>query len=351
VDKGFQVERLLTVDLPVSAPKYENDALRAKFFQQVLAGVEALPGVRSAGLNSAMPLQGETWVDIIWLPGDTRPIFERLTANIRFISPGYFKTLDIPVRAGRTFEERDRNKDVAVISQRTADKLWPGQDAIGKRFYRGDERLREVIGVVGDIRTSLQQGPVVTVYRPYWEETPNQASLLVRTSMDPIAIARAVRREVWNVDSEIPVAHMRTMKEVISEAAAPRRFQMLLVLLFAVSALMLASLGVYGVVSYTVAQRTNEIGIRVALGARSVDVYRMVLRQGLTPVLLGLTAGVAGALALGRLLRSLLFEVSPADPFTIGTVVVALMAVAAFACTVPALRATHVDPITALRYE
>ena len=323
----------------------------AKFFLQVLAGVEALPGVRSAGLNSAMPLQGETWVDIIWLPGDTRPVFERLTANIRFISPGYFKTLDIPVRAGRTFEDRDRNKDVAVIAQRTADKLWPGQDPIGKRFYRGDERLREVIGVVGDIRTSLQQGPVVTVYRPYWEETPNQASLLVRTSMDPRAIAAAVRREVWKIDSEIPVARMRTMEEVISEAAAPRRFQMLLVLLFAGSALLLASLGIYGVVSYTVAQRTNEIGIRVALGARAADVYRMVLRQGLTPVVLGLIAGVAGALALGRLLSSLLFEVSPADPFTIGTVVVALMAVAAFACTVPALRATRVDPITALRYE
>jgi ABC-type antimicrobial peptide transport system permease subunit len=189
------------------------------------------------------------------------------------------------------------------------------------------------------------------VYVPYWKQPPYSAALMVRSAMDPRSVAGAVRSEIWKVDPEIPVPKMRTMEEVISEAAAPRRFQMLLVLLFAGSALLLASLGIYGVVSYTVAQRTNEIGIRVALGARTSDVYRMVLHQGLLPVVFGLIAGVGGALALGRLLSSLLFQVSPADPLTIGAVVVALGLVAALACTVPALRATRVDPMSALRYE
>jgi ABC-type antimicrobial peptide transport system permease subunit len=189
------------------------------------------------------------------------------------------------------------------------------------------------------------------VYFPYWRESLSRAALLVRTALDPQSVAGSVRSEIWKIDPEIPVQQMKTMEEVISEAAAPRRFQMLLVLLFSSAALLLASLGIYGVVSYTVAQRTNEIGVRVALGARTSDVYRMVLRQGLAPVLLGLIAGVAGALALGRLLSSLLFEVNPADPLTISVVIVVFAGTAAFACTVPALRATRVDAMSALRYE
>jgi predicted permease len=351
VDKGFPVERLLAVDLNTAGARYEKDGARPEFYRRVLAGVQALPGVRSAGITNGLPLQGEIWVDVIWLPGDTRPMFERLAANSRFVNPDYFKTVGIPFRGGRPFEEGDRGKDVVIVARRTAEQLWPGQDPVGKHLYRGDEKLREVIGVVGDVRTTLQQGPVVTVYFPYWQESVSDAALMVRTAMDPRSVAAALRSEIWRVDPEIPVQRMRTMDEVISEAAAPRRFQMLLVLLFAASALLLASLGIYGVVSYTVAQRTNEIGIRVALGAHTPAVYRMVLRQGLTPVIVGLLAGVAGALALGRLLTSLLFEVSPADPLTISAVIVALASVAAFACTVPALRATRVDPMTALRYE
>jgi predicted permease len=351
VDKGFPIERLLAVDLNTAGARYGKDGARPEFYRRVLACVHALPGVRSAGITNGLPLQGETWVDVIWLPGDTRPMFERLAANSRFVNPDYFKTVGIPFLSGRPFEESDRGKDVVIVAQRTADQLWPGQNPVGRRLYRGDEKLREVIGVVGDVRTTLQQGPVVTVYFPYWQESVSDAALMVRTAMDPRSLATALRSEIWRVDPEIPLQRIRTMDEVISESAAPRRFQMLLVLLFAASALLLASLGIYGVVSYTVAQRTNEIGIRVALGAHTAAVYRMVLRQGLTPVLLGLVAGVAGALALGRLLTSLLFEVSPADPLTIGTVIIALAAVAAFACTVPALRAMRVDPMTALRYE
>ena len=351
VEKGFPVERLLALDVNTTGARYQKDGSRAEFYRRVVAGVQALPGVRSAGITNGMPLGGETWVDVIWLPGDTRPMFQRLTANSRFVNPDYFKTLGIPFLGGRPFEEGDREKKVVIVAKRTAEQLWPGQNPVGKHLYRGDEKLREVIGVVGDVRTSLQQGPVVTVYFPYGFEPVSEVALLVRTAMDPRSVAAAVRSEIWKVDPEIPVQQMKTMEEVISEAAAPRRFQMLLVLLFAASALLLASLGIYGVVSYTVAQRTNEIGIRVALGAHTADVYRMVLRQGLTPVVLGLVAGVAVALALGRLLTSLLFEVSPADPLTISAVILALAVVAAFACTVPALRATRVDPMSALRYE
>ena len=351
VDKGFPVERLLAVNLNLAGEKYQKDTSRTEFYRRVVAGVQTLPGVRSAAVINGLPMMGETWVDVIWLPGDARPMFERLTANSRFISPDYFKTAGIPLRGGRPFNEADRNKDVVIVAQRTADQLWPGQDPVGKRLYRGDEKLREVIGVVGDVRTSLLEGPVVTVYFPYWQESVSDAALLVRTGMDPLSITAALRNEIWKVDPDMPLEHMKTLEEIISEAAAPRRFQMLLVLVFAASALLLASLGIYGVVSYTVAQRTNEIGIRVALGAHAADVYRMVLRQGFAPVAFGLIAGVAGALALGRLLSSLLFEVSPADPLTITTVTVALAAVAAFACTVPALRATRVDPMSALRYE
>ena len=351
VDKGFPVERLLAVDLDPSGARYEKDGSRTEFYQRVLAGVETLPGVRSAAVINGLPMKGETWVDIIWLPGDTRPMFERLASNSRFISPDYFKTVGIPVRGGRAFNEADRNKNVVIVAQRTAGQLWPGQDPVGKRLYSGDDKLHEVVGVVGDVRTSLLQGPVVTVYFPYWNKSVSEVAVLLRTAIDPLSIAAAVRGEIWKVDPEIPLSKMKTMEEIISDAAAPRRFQMLLVLVFAAAAVLLASLGIYGVVSYTVAQRTSEIGVRVALGARSSDVYRMVLRQGLAPVVFGLIAGVAGALALGRLLSSLLFEVSPADPLTITAVIVALAAVAAFACTVPALRAARVDPMSALRYE
>lgn len=225
---------------------------------------------------------------------DRRPIFERTPANIRFIHPGYFRTLGLPLRHGRTIEEGDRKKNVVIVSEGTAHRLWPGlEDPIGRRFYRGDDELNEVSGVAGDLRASLQQGPMPTVYMPYWKGA----------------------------------------------------------LLVAAAALLLASLGIYGVVSCSVARRTNEIGIRMALGARASDVLRMALRQGLTPVALGLAAGVAGALALGRILSSLLFGVSARDPVTIGAVVFVLAAVAVAACCFPALRAIHIDPMTVLRYE
>ncbi|HLM99195.1 MAG TPA: ABC transporter permease [Bryobacteraceae bacterium] len=351
VDKGFTTESVLAVDVALPDSKYDKQEQREQFYQRAVAGVESLPGVRSAAVINQLPLQGEMWVDIVWLPGDNRPMFERPFANMRFISPGYFKTLGIPLRRGRTFEQTDRGKKMAIISQRAAERLWPGQDPVGRQFGHNENEMYQVAGVAADVRVSLHQDPVLMVYLPYWDRARSNASLVVRTAMDSRAIAAAVRAEIWKIDPEVPVPAMRTMDQVVSDSVGQRRFQMSLLASFAAGALLLASLGIYGVVSYSVSRRRNEIGIRIALGARGGDVYRMVLRQGLAPVALGLIAGVAVALAAGRILSSLLFQVSPTDPFTIGAVTILLAAVAVVACSVPAVRAMRVEPMKALRYE
>jgi putative ABC transport system permease protein len=262
--------------------------------------------------------------------------------------------MGIPLRSGRIFEEADRKRQVALVSALTAERLWPGQNAIGKRFQVGGENsvLIEVAGIVGDVRgVSLNKNPSLTVYVPYWQRFYNEASLAVKTTMNPASAASAIRAAIREIDPEMPVPAFRTMEDIVTESMAQQRFQMSLVLLFAVAATLLASLGIYGVVSYSVAQRTNEMGIRIALGARPGSITRMVLRQGLLPVAAGLAAGMVASVALGRILGSLLFGVSASDPITICAAVALLSAVALAATYVPAYRATHVDPVTALRYE
>jgi ABC-type antimicrobial peptide transport system permease subunit len=209
-----------------------------------------------------------------------------------------------------------------------------------------------VIGVAGDVSAgSLQKQPNPTVYVPYWQRGQRQWSLTVRTPMDPTSIAGAMRAEIRRLDPELPLPRFRSMDEIVSASVAQRRFQLTLVLLFAAIALGLASLGIYGVVSYSVAQRRGELGIRMALGATGSDLRGLVLRQGLAPVVIGLAAGLAGALALGRVLSGLLFGVSSTDPLTMSVVAAVLLSVGAAACYVPALRATQSDPLVALRYE
>jgi predicted permease len=270
---------------------------------------------------------------------------------VRFVSPGYFKTLQIPLRDGRTFEEKDRQKKVAIISHAVAENLWPGQSPVGRRMLHNETPV-EVVGVTPDIRsTSLDKEPVLMLYVPYWQRSRLNTSLLVRTVMDPRAIAAALRSAVWEVDSEVPVPEINTMRQIMSDSVAERRFQMMLVIVFAVSALALAGLGTYGVVSYSVARRRNEMGIRLALGADSAAVRRMVLRQGMMPVAFGIAAGIAAALIIGRFLQSLLFQIKAKDPLTIGVVALVLCTVGIAACSVPALRATRVDPVSSLRSE
>lgn len=355
VDRGFEVQRIVTVDLSLPGDRYPDVEKKAAFQRALLEGVRSLPGVISAGVSNHLPLSGEGGNNLLGLEGSKVPFMERPLADIRQVNPDYFRTMGIPLRSGRIFDEADRSRHVALISALTAEQVWPGQNAIGKRFrIGGDERpLVEVAGIVGDVRSvSLNKNPSLTVYAPYWEKFMiSGPSLAVRTAMDPMSIASGIRAAIHQIDPELPVPAFRTMEDIVAESVAPRRFQMSLVLLFAVAATLLASLGIYGVVSYSVAQRTNEMGIRIALGAQPGNIAWMVLGQGLLPVATGLVGGVMASVALGRVLGSLLFGVSAADPFTIGGVVALVGAVAVAAICIPAHRATHVDPVTALRYE
>ncbi len=351
VDKGFNIERVLAVDVSLPAARYQDTAARSEFFQRAIQGAAALPGVQSASVVSALPLAGEIWIDIIGTENDPRPVLERPSSNVRFISPGYFKTLGVALAEGRDFAETDRNHPAVIISAALARKLWPGLDPIGRKLSEND-RILEVVGITPDIRsTSLDHDPVNMTYVPYWQRPRLAASLLVRTAMDPRSIAGAMRSTIWKLDSEVPIPEIRTLDEMMSRSVAERRFQMLLVALFAAAALSLAGLGTYGVVSYAVARRRPEMGIRMALGASRIDVLRMVLGQGMAPVVSGLVMGAIAALLVGRYLASLLFEISPRDPWAFTAASLVLLVVAAAACLVPARRATLVNPVEALRLD
>jgi predicted permease len=351
VDKGFQVDRVLAVNLSLLSTKYPEPPQQAAFFQRVLEKASAMPGVRRASLVSALPLMGETWIDIVGTEHDTRPMVEQPSTNVRFISPGYFQTLGVSLREGRDFEERDRSRKVTIISASLAARLWGRESPLGRKMNSNDA-LVEVVGVTPDFRsTSLDREPVNMLYIPYWQRPRLGSALLVRTSMDPRSIAGALRTAVWQIDGEVTMPEVRTLDEVLSRSVAQRRFQMLLVLLFAVTALALAAFGTYGVLSYAVTRRTSEMGIRMALGAQRRDVLGMVLRQGMMPALAGLAAGILAALAIGRYLQSLLFHVSPRDPLAFVLSGTVLLLVSLTACLVPARRATRVSPIEALRFE
>lgn len=352
VDKGFDVERVLAVDLAMPSTQNFARPLQVAFFDRVLEKTRSLPGVLSAAFISALPLQGETEVDVAAAEGDQRPMFERPTVNTRFISPDYFKTLRIPFREGRSFEDGMRNRAVVIVSEGVARRLWPGQNVVGRRLLH-NENLEEVVGVTADIRgASLDKDPVLMVYIPYWQRPGRlTSSLLLRTAMDPRAVAAGVREAIRQINPDVPVPRMRTMRQVMSGSVAPRRFQMMLVMSFAAAALVLAGFGIYGMVSYSVTRRRTEMGIRMALGAGAPGLRRMVLWQGIRPVVAGLAAGIALALAAGRILSSLLFQVSARDPLTIAAVALVLLLVSIAAAALPARRATRVDPITALRFE
>lgn len=348
-DKGFQAPAVLAAEVQVPWAKYSQDEQRNQFHRRLLERLAAEPGVLSAGIGTQLPLRGEAWVDNIALPGDGGPSWKRTTANVRFISPDYLRTMGIPLRAGRPFRDNDP-KNATILSEGLARLLWHGQDAVGRQVMDGDT-AREVIGVAGDVRTEPNKPAVATVYRPYWDWAPARVSLVARAAGDPRSIMGAMRAAVRSVDPDVPLAQVRTMNEVLEESVAGRRFQMLLAATFAVTALLLAALGIYGVVSYSVARRINEMGIRIALGAQAHDVYGMVLRQAMTPVALGLVAGLAAALAAGRVLNSLLYEVTPGDPAVIGGVALLLATVGLAACFVPGRRAVSADPVVALRHE
>ena len=271
-------------------------------------------------MSSLVPLTGEVLNSTLMVEGTSVPQQERPSAGLQFVSPDYFRTMGIPLQSGRLFDESDRERRrVAMISALTAQRLWPGQNPLGRRFRRGPATAPpfEVIGVVGNIRRlSLQEEPSLHVYEPYWQILPNRLSFVIRTTTDSRTAFAGLRDSIRDIDPELPVPGFRTMDTVLSESVAVRRFQMNLVVTLGVMAMLLAAFGIYAMVSYAVAQRTNELGIRIALGAFPKTVRRMVIRQSLTPVCLGLLAGLISSLLLGQVLRAFLFELAPNDSAT-----------------------------------
>jgi predicted permease len=354
VDKGFNAEHVLTAQISPPRPSYDEVAKRKQLYHDVVAKLQTEPGVTSAGLISVVPLNGQLWTDVISVPGDMRPITQRPISPFRPVTPDYFRTMGIRLIEGRTFADGDEPRTLAIVSEHTAQVVWPGQNPIGKQFETDDPKrpLYEVIGVVGDVRSvSLQEAPGLMVYVPYWDSPPSIGSIVVRTAGDPLAMAGAIRQAAWSVDSQLPVADIETMEQVEGRSVSQKKFQTALLILFAGSALLLAAIGIYGVLAFSVARRTNEIGIRMALGAQPANILKTVLRRGMAPVAMGIVAGIAGALAVGRLMAGLLFGVSPHDWKTMMAVLAVTIATAIAACWIPAHRASRVDPLEALRHE
>jgi putative ABC transport system permease protein len=344
-DKGFHAPTVLAVDIGLPRNNYQQETARDGFYRRLFAAIAAQPGVQSAAISSALPLEGETWIDGIstnvWAP--------QFHVNVRFVSPAYFNTMGITLLSGRSLSESDRGHNRIVISKGLASSMWPGQDPIGRLCTRGHDQWYEVIGVAGDVRAEADRRPVAMLYRGYWEWMPYRTVLVARAAGAPQSIAGALRAAIHATDADIPVPAMRTMSEVFDANIDTRRFQMLLAGVFALMALLVASFGIFAVVSYSVAQRTAELGIRAALGAQRRDLYGLILRQGMTPVGAGLLLAVGAALAFGHFLTSLLYEVQGRDPLTIELVVILLGLVSLAACIIPARRADRLDPSLALR--
>ncbi|HJZ97322.1 MAG TPA: FtsX-like permease family protein, partial [Candidatus Solibacter sp.] len=358
VERGFTIDHVLSADVALPRSRYPQNEQRAQFHQRAIEKLAAIAGVRSAGLISSLPLKSRAWGDSINRQGDTRPRSARPMSNYCFISERYFETMGIALRQGRYPAVRDRTHHIALVSETAARKAWPGESPVGKLILGNENAPVDVIGVVADVRTeSLEKDPPAMVYVPYWDGVLWQgavwgnATYAMRTAQDPATVATALRAAIRELDPQLPLANVLTMREVMSESVSSRRFQTMLAAAFAAAALLLACLGIYGVISYSVSRRTNEIGIRIALGAQTNEVSMLILRQGVRPVILGLTAGVVAALFTGQLIRSFLFGTQSYDPAAISTVVGLLLVVAAAACLAPARRASRIDPMVALRNE
>ncbi len=356
VDPGFDPAGVVTINIALPDARYPSDTARIAFFDALLPRVAALPGVESVGAASSVPLTGG-WSTTFDVEGFTEPEGDiGPYGNLRVVSPDFMRTLRIPLLRGRGFTDADRMgaPGVAIVDDLMAKRYWPGQDPIGKRLsvFGSDEAPEwvEVVGIAGHTRQDgLETEGRAQLYMPYRQVMIPGLTLAVRTSGDPTQVAGAVRAAVREVDPDQPIARVQTMDELVSTALGPRRFAMVLLGLFATVALVLAAVGIYGVMSFDVARRSQEIGVRMALGAEAGTVLRLVLRQGLVLAGIGVALGVLGSLALAGLIRSQLYEMGAVDPVTLALVVVVLLAVAALASLVPARRATRVDPLSAMR--
>ncbi|MBO0727144.1 MAG: ABC transporter permease, partial [Blastocatellia bacterium] len=355
---GFESRNLLTMMIPASSAKKYNDTAQVRaFFSEAVKRIEAFPGVEAAGVVSNLPFGGN--MDMYGFHVEEKPLAnpaEAPSAERYGVSPDYLRAMGIPLLRGRGFTEQDSANApfVALINRTAARRIWPNEDPLGKRIRLGDleSPLRTIVGVVGDVNHyGLEIAPDLQAYVPHSQWTDSYMQLVVRTTIDPGALTGPARQVIHALDPDVPVHNVATMLQLVSASTAQRRFTLLLIAVFAAVALLMAAIGLYGVMAYGVTQRRREIGVRVALGAQSADVLRLVVGQGLRLAALGVAMGMATALTLTRLMKKLLFEVSATDPMTFAGVALLLALVALLACYIPARRATKVDPMIALRCE
>jgi putative ABC transport system permease protein len=354
VDAGFDRTQLISGELRLPASQFTLG--RASTFLRALKdAVEAIPGVVSVGISDRVPLKGEGGNSPIAKEGTDLPRLQRPVASLQLADGGYFRTLGIPLLDGRVFEEADRQRSpVAIVAASAAARIWPGQQAIGRRFRFGPDTspLIEVVGVVGDVRgVSLEDGPRPSVYLPYWHAVVGQASVTVRTAREPAAIVPALRGAIRTLGPDLAAPPFEPIAQIVSRLVAARRFQMNLAMLFAVAALVLTSMGLYGTVSSTARRRTREIAIRIALGAKPAGIRWTVLAHALTPVATGMTGGFVVALGIAPLLRGRLFGISPSDPRVFAVAAIVLGTVSVAAAYLPGRRASQVNPMVAMRSE
>ena len=355
---GFNPDSVLTMNLVLPSAKYKEDPQRFSFYRDLVQRVQSLPGVQSAAAVNYLPLGGANSSDAYLVEGTPEPApGQEDIGRYRVCTPDYFETMRIPVLRGRGFNEQDKAgaPPVVIVNEALARKHWPGADAIGKRirFYDSLDRApwMEIVGVIRDVKHELNLEVTPEFYLPHAQDSWNSMVLVARTTVEPTSLASSIRQQVWAIDKDQPVFGVLSMQEVRSQSVALYSFSSVMLGIFAGVALLLASLGIYGVMAFAVTQRTHEIGIRMALGARAPDVLKLVVKHGMTLAFIGVALGIAGAWALTRFMEKLLVGVAPTDLLTFSVVSACLLVAALFACYLPARRATKVDPLVALRYE
>ena len=359
VDPGFNPDNALTAVVSLPKNKYPEGSQKVLFFQQLIERVSALPGVQAAGAAHVVPMTGDDYVLSFEIDGrPPLPPGSSQSTNYYSVTADYFKAMGIPLRRGRVFTERDTKDSppVAVINETMVQKIFPNEDPIGKRITFDDRdknpRWFEIVGIVGDVKQyGLDQPTTMQTYEPYTQQPPDSMMLVVRSAVDPTNLSAAIRSEVLKLDKEQPTTYIKTLNQYFAISVAQQRFSVVLLGIFAVVALVLAAVGIYGVLSYAVTQRTHEIGIRMALGAGQRDVFRLVVGRGMLLSVIGVVGGLVAAFGLTRLMASLLFGVTATDAVTFASVAGVLLSIALLACYIPARRATKVDPLVALRYE
>jgi putative ABC transport system permease protein len=359
-NRGFNASHVTLAQVDLYAPQYDDSrpdvkAAKLAFANRAIAALQQLPAVQSVAITSAAPLAGETWVDNITLPDHPVPESQKPAINVRWINPAYLPTMQIPLVAGRNIDGSDRaNPYVALISERTAREAFPGENPIGRQIsdiVPDDQHSVTIIGVVADTRINGLKDTAAMVYLPYWDFTPWQVFFLVRSGQPSDALIPQMRRVLWNTDPKVAIPLLRSMDEQVGDSIATERLQAIVLTSFGAAALLLALLGIYGVLAYSVSLRRQEFGIRIALGSGKPGLVRLVLRQAAAPVLFGTAAGLVLAFIALRWVRSLLYETPVLDPAAIGGSLLLLLAAAALAAFIPARRAASVDPMQALRAE